>query len=243
MSSVKTVPLIPTVVVITLAVVMINLGFWQLRRFDEKIQWQAEFDQRAALPPKAIEKLTTNETTMFQRVVLRGHFQSSPQWLIANQFQNGKLGFYVLSVFVLENQQRVIVNRGFIAGTSDPNQLPDIALPEMSLHLNGHLYWPSKPWRSPPLPMQQAGVNVLPVLDWVLLRDSLARDQLFPYLVRLDADAPHGFARDWPVVAGMPQKHRAYAVQWFAMALALLALYGLFLNKRVKTLTKKASTA
>ena len=30
---------------------------------------------------------------------------------------------------------------------------------------------------------------------------------------------------DWPVINVTPEKHTAYAVQWFAMALVLLLLY------------------
>ncbi len=43
----------------------------------------------------------------------------------------------------------------------------------------------------------------------------------FAYELR-EESGPGTYANDWPVVAMGPEKHMAYAVQWFAMALALL---------------------
>ena len=44
------------------------------------------------------------------------------------------------------------------------------------------------------------------------------------YELRAEA-GPGTYETTWPIVAMGPEKHLAYAVQWFAMALALLALY------------------
>ena len=44
-------------------------------------------------------------------------------------------------------------------------------------------------------------------------------------IVRLDPGAPHGYRRAWQVVPFGPERHLGYAVQWFAMASALLAIY------------------
>jgi len=241
MSSRSVLPLIPTLVVAALMIAMINLGLWQLRRYDEKVQIQQQYDQRAAEAPQALATLDKQALPLFQRVALQGHFQATPQWLIGNQIQHQRIGFFVLSVFVLDDGQRVMVNRGFVAGASDPNVQPDITVAEIPLTISGHLYHPSQPWRSPPVLPPQAGVNVLPVLDWALLRDSLGEEHIFPLLVRMDADAPQGYAREWQIIASIPEKHRAYAVQWFAMTFALLALYGLFLIKRYKTLNSTAT--
>ena len=42
---------------------------------------------------------------------------------------------------------------------------------------------------------------------------------LLPVVLLLEADAAHGFAREWrPVYGTTPDKHRAYAMQWFTLA-------------------------
>ena len=45
-----------------------------------------------------------------------------------------------------------------------------------------------------------------------------------PFEIRLDPGAA-AYQADWPIVAMDPQKNTGYAVQWFAMALALLLLF------------------
>jgi surfeit locus 1 family protein len=52
---------------------------------------------------------------------------------------------------------------------------------------------------------------------------------LFPYLVRLDMESPALVEAHWQVVNLDPEKHKGYAVQWFAMA-ATLALIGIGAN-------------
>ena len=49
---------------------------------------------------------------------------------------------------------------------------------------------------------------------------------LLPLVLLLDKADPGGFVRDWKPVYGItPDKHRAYAAQWFTLALVLLLIY------------------
>ena len=44
-------------------------------------------------------------------------------------------------------------------------------------------------------------------------------------LVLLDAREPQGFLRQWQAPGFGPERHIAYAVQWFGLALALTVIY------------------
>lgn len=46
---------------------------------------------------------------------------------------------------------------------------------------------------------------------------------IFPYVLRLDQQETN-FNADWPVINVQPAKHTGYAVQWFALATALVVL-------------------
>ena len=48
---------------------------------------------------------------------------------------------------------------------------------------------------------------------------------VFPQLVRLDEGSSGALRTDWPLINTRPEKHVAYAFQWFAMATALLLLF------------------
>jgi cytochrome oxidase assembly protein ShyY1 len=43
---------------------------------------------------------------------------------------------------------------------------------------------------------------------------------LAPFQVKLDAGDPHGYRRDWAPPGSLVERNIAYAVQWFALALA-----------------------
>jgi len=45
------------------------------------------------------------------------------------------------------------------------------------------------------------------------------------YQLLLDPDAADGFARAWQPQVMTPEKHIAYAVQWFGLAIALFIIY------------------
>ena len=49
---------------------------------------------------------------------------------------------------------------------------------------------------------------------------------LAPRVLRLDPGVPFGYARDLALLSNTlpPEKHRGYAVQWFALALTVLAI-------------------
>ena len=55
---------------------------------------------------------------------------------------------------------------------------------------------------------------------------------LQPRVIQLDADHAAGFAgRDWSPVNFGPLRHRAYAIQWFALALTVF-IVGIIINLR-----------
>jgi surfeit locus 1 family protein len=57
---------------------------------------------------------------------------------------------------------------------------------------------------------------------------------LLPVVVLLDKADEHGFVREWkPVYDVPPDKHRAYAMQWFTLALVLLLIYLGVNSKRI----------
>ena len=48
---------------------------------------------------------------------------------------------------------------------------------------------------------------------------------VYPFIIRLGKNEPYGFVREWPVIAMSPDRHRAYALQWFSMATILAILF------------------
>jgi surfeit locus 1 family protein len=49
--------------------------------------------------------------------------------------------------------------------------------------------------------------------------------KVYPFIIRLDKQDAYGFVREWAIVSMPPQRHFAYAAQWFAMAGVILILF------------------
>lgn len=67
---------------------------------------------------------------------------------------------------------------------------------------------------------------------WPRLINHVAPGELWALLERQGVDrelrlepGPAAYRADWPVTSMSPQQHLGYAVQWFALAAALLALF------------------
>jgi cytochrome oxidase assembly protein ShyY1 len=73
--------------------------------------------------------------------------------------------------------------------------------------------------------VQADGTIVATALDAPALPGLLRQSRLPPRVLRLDPSAPLGYARDLDILPNTlpPQRHLGYAVQWFALAAAVLA--------------------
>lgn len=205
---------------------LISLGYWQLDRADEKQQILAEFVSNQQSPPVALAELHGESNLQYRAVQLRGKLDATRRLLLDNRVRNGRPGYEVLEVLTLQNGSRkILVNRGWVQASLDRNQLPEIAPVNGEVLLSGTLYRVLKGGLQ--LDDGIAAVSNWPArVGWVsaVRAEQLYEDQFFAYQLRLDSDSPGALLTGWPTVAVQPEKHTAYAVQWFVMALVLLIM-------------------
>ncbi len=135
----------------------------------------------------------------------------------------------------------VLVNRGWQAGDSGRRELPTIAPINSRQAVIGDIYIAAgKGLRLAETP-QQTWPKIMQNLDVRMLAKDF-EETLWPYEVRLADGQPGVLQRNWVVINISPEKHTAYAVQWFAMALVLLPLF-LHLNSNFFSRLTKATNA
>lgn len=104
-------------VVVTI-VTMVNLGFWQLGRLDERQAFNAVVDERYDAPPLALDQLLTADTdpadVEWRPVTAAGTYLSDRMILIVNRSQGGRAGQNVLAPMRLDDGRILLVNRGFV---------------------------------------------------------------------------------------------------------------------------------
>lgn len=218
-----------TAATVLLFPLFITLGLWQLDRAAEQRALVQHFELRSADPPLQLDGGQRNPEDMRNRRVLAsGRYDSEHQLLLDNQMYQSHPGYHVLTPFRLAGENvAVLINRGWVALGASRDQLPDIRVAEQPRTIGGVVYVPS----GPPLALGESGDSV-PGWPKVIQRvDPLALEQrlgtgLLPFTVRLSPEDGDGYVREWkPRHATPPEKHQAYAVQWFGFALLLAVLF------------------
>ncbi|QUM79664.1 SURF1 family protein [Moritella sp. 5] len=213
-------------------VICIKLGLWQVSRAQEK---QALLD----INQPALTSLTQiTASSLHREVSLYGYFDNEAPILLDNQTYNKQFGYHLYLPFH-SDKQIILVNLGWLPGSTSRSLLPDI--PQLTGHyqLDGTL---SAQQGSPLL----LGENIAPTTQGPLviqrtdipqLRTTL-NIPLNPLLLQLNPDTHIGFIKTWTITVMPPAKHTAYAVQWFTLAFALSLSSGYWL-KRYQTQYKK----
>ena len=210
--------------------IFLSLGFWQLERADERRARDALQQERAQLSPVYITSFpeTLAEELAGRQIRIRGRYLPE-QFLLDNQVHKKQPGYHVLSPFALATlQQVVLVNRGWVPAGSRRDRLPPVPLPEdQDLLIEGTVHLPqANPFTDPEHLMEGRGwPQRIQDIDYARLAERLGEPALVPATVRLAETEPHGFIRQWPAPPMSAHKHTGYAIQWFAMAAAVLFLF------------------
>jgi cytochrome oxidase assembly protein ShyY1 len=214
----------PTLVVLVLLPVLISLGCWQLGRGEEKRVMLAHYAERRAAPPMTAELLPATSDLAYRRVQLRGSFDAEHSLLLDNSTREGKAGVELIQPFHDQASGLwLMVNRGWLPWP-DRRTPPVFDTPAQPLNLDAWVYVsPGATFQLHPDAQSGNWPKLVTAINPVKVWPELNREG-FAHELRLDT-GPAAYRTDWPVVAMGPEKHLGYAVQWFAMATALVGLY------------------
>lgn len=204
----------------------LRLGQWQLDRADEKAMMAARYEARARAPELDLPAVLARGPAVDDlRVRMQGRYDNGRVVFLDNQIRKGRAGFHVHTVFLPEGERvGILVNRGWVGVARDMQRLPGVP-PALGGEVAGSLALPS-----PFFTVGEADYGQRPLRVSRLEMDKLSRAlgvELRPFVIRLDTASPDGFVREWSPAARLgspPEKHRAYAFQWFSMALAVVGL-------------------
>jgi surfeit locus 1 family protein len=206
----------------------VRLGIWQLDRAEEK-QGLSERYEAGRQTTLDLRAATAAAVTQYQHVRARGSYDPTRQILLDNMpSQHGQPGYRVITPFELEGGGTLLVDRGWVQMGTTRKDLPAIQVGSQSRQIAG---------RYDALPRAGIELDVVKldatapwprVMNYPQRRDieSALDKPVLPGLVLLDAQQADGYEREWQTRFQFgPERHLAYAVQWFGLATAAIVIY------------------
>ncbi|SFF59475.1 SURF1 family protein [Fontimonas thermophila] len=215
------------ILVLVLGGTMVGLGIWQIQRGFEKAELLARYRAADSQTPRELTAGGWAEAGVIERALARGHFDADRQLLLDNQSHDHIPGYRVWTPLILVHGGIVVVDRGWIPAGGDRSQLPALPVPQGEVTVKGY-------WRAPPEPGLRVQTDNCAGGPWPRIVQYPTVDDLrciygestASGILLMDADLPGGFVRDWTGTPELsPNKHYAYAAQWFAFTLVLLVIF------------------
>ena len=211
-----------TIFFVFFAVLFFSLGLWQIERGQAKTSILVEFEDNLKKTPTSLNY----ESKKWDRIYIKGKWDNSKQILVDNVINRGVAGYKVLTPLrIMETNQLILVDRGWIKQNKYREILPSIELIEANEVVSGILEYPelglvlsddlvSKEW---PKISQTKNLEVLSkeydevIYPMILLADPILKNSL-EYIKITPTNMT-------------PIKHYGYSAQWFLMFVVLCLMY------------------
>ena len=222
--------------VVGICLLFVYLGFWQVRRLEERRLENAVVSSRLAAAPIQIEELITGagpdvDSLEFRNAVATGVFDTSEEVLVRSQVHAGTAGWHVITPLVLSDGRAILVNRGWVPLEMDAVPVP-LVPPAGRVAINGWVGLTQE---------RRAGGAVEPEGRLTrIARIDVGRldEQVPPALLPVYIVADEG-GQPLPIPVARPDvadegPHMLYAIEWFSFTLIGLVGYFFLVRRAIR---------
>ena len=226
------------VLVLAAFAVLVSLGTWQMQRLHWKEALIGAIAERRSAPAVSLDKIeamaAAGEDIDYRTVHVSGVYDHGKERHFFATHE-GRTGFYVFTPLKLADGRAIFVNRGFVpfekkdASTRAEGQIAGsvaidgLARPKLS----------GKP--SSLVPDNDAAKNIFYWKDLDAMADSagIATDRVVSFFIDADAsENPGGLPIGGVTQFDLPNNHLQYALTWYGLAAALVAVSGIYVYRR-----------
>lgn len=228
--------------ILTFALVMVNLGSWQLRRHDEVSQQNQIGAARLRQAPLDLSEMVAaagqdHDTLEYRPTQTAGFYEQEREMLLRSQVRNGVPGFSVITPLLLADGRGVLVDRGWVPVSVEAPPVLDAPPPSGEVEVSGIVR--ASQTRGALGRLDPEGSAILSRVDLELIQRSLPY-ALLPVYIQIIADGGGSEgSRSFPLAADRPEfvdngNHFSYAIQWFSFSAVLVVGYGFLIRSRAR---------
>jgi surfeit locus 1 family protein len=238
---------LPSLLTAPALAILLGLGFWQLERLEWKEALIARVEARTTapavpLPPESEWPKVNAEDDEYRRVTARGRFHHDKEahvYTVVSEKREGYSGpgYWVMTPLALTDGTFVIINRGFVPLDRKNPATRATGQPQGAVTVTGLLRMPEQGGYFAPEnePARDAWYRRDPAE--IAAARGLAR--VAPFTIDADATPnPGGLPQGGETRVRFRNDHLGYAITWFGLALALVAVFGAFVRQRLRTTTR-----
>jgi surfeit locus 1 family protein len=203
---------------------LFGLAVWQLHRAAEKAKLLQRLEQIQVDGFIGVEKILSMPPAMADGLNVKAKAQrlSPTMWLLDNQVVKGHVGYDVIVPVRFTGTTRlVLVNLGWVAAPISREQLPAIEIPAefevegiLRTHFGGIRLGQNVENKGQwPMRIQQLDLGALA---------TLLKQPLYAGIIYQLQNSP--YTAHYQAVVMPPERHKAYALQWFLLAIAVMAV-------------------
>ena len=214
-------------VALSLALLFVNLGLWQLRRLEDRRLENAVMAARMAEAPVPIGDLLLavgdDVASLADRPTTAvGEYRPEDEVLIRSQVLEGTAGYHVVTPFDTVEGESVLVNRGWVPLEMDGVPVP-AAPPVGRVEITGLI--------QPDAHRPRAPAGERPIFRRIDIR-AIGGNDVLPFYLLLQ----HSPDDQLPIPVSPPDvtsegNHLSYAIQWFSFVVIGLVGYALLLRR------------
>lgn len=225
--------IVPTLITFVAFVILFRLGWWQLERAEQKQQQIAWFATQGEAEQLSLEAFVrSGQDPEHARVRLSGEVASDSLFYWDNRIKDGVVGYEVLAM-LNSNVGPVMVNFGWLPATGSRAELPLVSLPQKLTGQVALLYQPKdNVFITETLALDSQWPKRLQQPDHEVMEQHTG-ESLLPFIAVLQEPAGTGLKNNYQPVVMPPEKHIAYAIQWFGLALAVLIVFYFAVKKKL----------
>jgi cytochrome oxidase assembly protein ShyY1 len=231
---------------LVMVALFIGLGLWQLQRRVEKHALIAALNERLATAPVALPQPSqwsalTPESDEFRRVSFVATYASRPDAMV---YSSGSAvrddvsgpGTWAFLPARLPTGETVVINAGFVQNTMQDRAQQDRAVTRLvtsaPVTLTGYIRFPEAAGRLTP------SENLAKRLWFARDHQAMARTlgwgdgkSVAPFYIDLETPVPaSGTPKPGPLQVHLKDDHMQYAITWFALAVAMLIAFGVWMR-------------
>ena len=228
------------VTVIATIVLMINLAFWQIGRYHEKVDFNATVKERISNPIVPVEQLLeaiesrseSPVTVEWRTVLVTGEYIDNETVEAVNRAQDGYSGKDPLTPIRLVNNKLLLINRGFISISKDVGPAPS-----GQVQIIGRVRAPEIRRRFRISDPAQGELLEVSNIDLERLNIQMPSELAPIYVEVLESKPP-----DSPELSRIAApalstgSHLSYTFQWFTFSVFVLVGWIIVIRRKIKTI-------